>query len=271
MTATNPTDSTNWRIVAASAIGSSHRVTGSPCQDSNWATSCRTTAGREVLLAFAADGAGTAPQGGVGAEAAMEATAAFLTASLDVIPEEGVEALLVECAGRVSARIREVAAAAGLAARDFACTWLGVVATDAAATVVQIGDGGVVIDVGGGLEMPVTPMSGEYANQTYFITDDDALGRVRTASVPGRAARVAVFTDGIQRLAVDLARNSPHEPFFRGFFEVLSQAAAADEDRLHAGLLAFLGGAEVEKRTDDDKTLVLAALGVPAATCCQPA
>jgi hypothetical protein len=132
-------------------------------------------------------------------------------------------------------------------------------------------DGGVVIDVGGGLQMPVTPMSGEYANQTYFITDDDALERVRTATVPGRAERVAVFTDGIQRLAVDLTRNVPHAPFFRGFFEVLSQAAAADEDRLHAGLLDFLGGSEVEKRTDDDKTLVLAALGVPAEPCCHTA
>jgi len=268
MTAANPT---NWRIVGASTIGSSHRATGSPCQDSNWSTSCRTTAGRQVLLAFAADGAGTASQGGAGAEAAMEATAEFLTASLELIPGESAAALLVECAGRVSTRIREVAAAAGLAPRDFACTWLGVVANDTAATVVQIGDGGVVIDVGGGLQMPVTPMSGEYANQTYFITDDDALERVRTATVPGRAERVAVFTDGIQRLAVDLTRNVPHAPFFRGFFEVLSQAAAADEDRLHAGLLDFLGGSEVEKRTDDDKTLVLAALGVPAEPCCHTA
>lgn len=267
----NATKPTTWRIVGASTIGSSHHATGSPCQDSNWSTSCRTTAGRQVLLAFAADGAGTASQGGAGAVAAMEATAEFLTARLEVIPEAGAEALLVECAGQVSTRIRALAAAAGLLPRDFACTWLGVVATDTSATVVQIGDGGVVIDAGVGLEMPVTPMSGEYANQTYFITDDDALGRVRTVTVPGRAERVAVFTDGIQRLAVDLAKNTPHEPFFRGFFEVLSRSAADDEDRLHAGLLSFLGGSEVEKRTDDDKTLVLAALGVPSETCCPTA
>lgn len=38
--------------------------------------------------------------------------------------------------------------AAGLAPRDFACTWLGVVATEALATVIQIGDGGVAIDMG---------------------------------------------------------------------------------------------------------------------------
>ena len=259
----------NWRIVGASTIGTSHRATDTPCQDSNWAMPGRSADGRTVLCAFAADGAGTAPQGGAGAEAAMEATAAFLVTRIGCIPEDGGEALLIECASHVANRIREVAIAAGLTPRDFACTWLGVLATETVATVVQIGDGGVVIDVGRGLEMPVTPMNGEYANQTYFITDDDALERVQTASVPGRAERVAVFTDGIQRIAVDLATNLPHEPFFRGFFDVLSKAIVSDEDRLHDALLAFLGGPAVEQRTDDDKTLVLAARGVPDMICCQ--
>jgi len=265
----NPNNCTHWRIAGASTIGSSHRATGLPCQDSNWSMACRTADGRPVLFAFAADGAGTASQGGAGAEMAMEATAEFLYTSPDGIPDEGAEALLVECAGYVADRIRGGATAAGLAPRDFACTWLGVLATETVATVVQIGDGGVVLDMGRGLEMPVKPMNGEYANQTYFITDDDALERVQTANLPGRAERVAVFTDGIQRIAVDLATNLPHEPFFRGFFDVLSRAVVSDEDRLHDALLGFLGGQAVEQRTDDDKTLVLAALGVPDMISCQ--
>lgn len=264
------TISTTWRIVGASTIGSSHRATGTPCQDSNWSMPGLAADGRTVLCAFAADGAGTAPQGGAGAEAAMEATAEFLRPRLAFMADDGSEAMLRECAGHVAARIRDLADAAGLSPRDYACTWLGVVATETMTTVVQLGDGGVVIDVGRGLEMPITPMNGEYANQTYFITDDEALGRVQTASVPGRAERVAVFTDGIQRIAVDLRTNLPHEPFFRGFFDVLSKAVAGDQDRLQDALLAFLGGAAVEQRTDDDKTLVLAARGVAEETVCQP-
>lgn len=39
----------------------------------------------------------------------------------------------------------------------------------------QIGDGGVVVDFGHGLQLPLTPMVGEYANMTHFITDEDAV------------------------------------------------------------------------------------------------
>ena len=33
----------------------------------------------------------------------------------------------------------------------------------------QIGDGGVVVDLGHGLQLPLTPMAGEYANMTHSL------------------------------------------------------------------------------------------------------
>ena len=61
-------------------------------------------------------------------------------------------------------RIYATADQQGAKARDYACTFLGVVASPSATLLMQIGDGGIVVDVGNGLEVPITPMIGEYAN-----------------------------------------------------------------------------------------------------------
>ena len=93
----------------------------------------------------------------------------------------------------------------GLKARDFACTFLGVLSSALGTLVMQVGDGGVVLDVGSGLETAIVPMSGEYANMTHFVTDEDAIGVLTTKVYPDPALRAAVFSDGLQRLAVNMA------------------------------------------------------------------
>src|SRR5690606_20218465 len=124
--------------------------------------------------------------------------------------------------------------------------------------VMQIGDGGVVVDTGDGLEVAVIPMSGEYANMTHFVTDEDAVNLLITKVYSEPALRVAAFTDGIQRLALNLASNTPHEPFFAPFFSGIAKATAEQAEHLNALLLKFLSSPAVNERTDDDKTLVLA-------------
>jgi hypothetical protein len=121
-----------------------------------------------------------------------------------------------------------------------------------------VGDGGVVVDTGAGLEVAVVPMSGEYANMTHFVTDEDAVTVLATKSYADRALKVAAFTDGIQRLALNMATNTPHEPFFAPFFNGMAKATAEQEDQLQGLLVKFLGSAPVNERTDDDKTLALA-------------
>ena len=124
----------------------------------------------------------------------------------------------------------------------------------------QIGDGGIVVDVGKGLQVPVVPMSGEYANMTQFITDDDAIDVLVSKVFPDIASKVAVFTDGIQRLALNMAANTAHEPFFAPFFKVLASATTGQEDQLQTALARFLNSDAVNERTDDDKTLALGVL-----------
>ena len=93
---------------------------------------------------------------------------------------------------------------------------------------------------------------------TRFITDDDAIAFLATRVYPAKALKVAAFTDGIQRLALNLAANTAHAPFFAPLFAALESAAPEHEDRLQSALAAFLGSTSVNARTDDDKTLALA-------------
>lgn len=247
-----------WRVVAASAVGTSHIAIGSACQDSCLAQVESDPAKSPLLTIFVADGAGSAVHGGAGAELAIEAATAFAGQYYAQSEFALNDHWAVECIQAVRAKIYAAADQQGAKARDYACTFLGVVASPFATLLMQIGDGGIVVDVGNGLEVPITPMVGEYANMTNFVTDENAIDVLAVAALPARAEKVAVFSDGIQRLALNMATNTAHAPFFTPFFTVLATATAAQEENLQAELARFLQSPSVNERTDDDKTLALA-------------
>ena len=188
----------------------------------------------------------------------MEAAATFvhgLDAETLARPDT---ALARQCFAAIRHRVLVEAGARGLQPRDMAATLIGVIGSKTATVVVQIGDGAVVLDIGEGLVVPVPPMTGEYANVTCFLTDDDAMERVQTVAYDSAVLRAAAFTDGLQALALHLASSTPHAPFFDPLFATLSATPDEREDELQAALLAYLSSDRINERTDDDKTLVLA-------------
>lgn len=248
-----------WRGVAASVVGTSHTTTGTGCEDSCLINVEEAENESPFLIIFVTDGAGSALHGGEGAELAIEAASEFVAQQLSNGTEFALnDPLAVECVQAVRARIFERAEQNGGKARDYACTFLGVIASASTTLLMQIGDGGIVVDFGNGLEVPITPQSGEYANMTNFITDENAIDVLKVAVFSDLLQRVAAFTDGIQRLALNLANNTAHSPFFTPFFTVLAKASADQEEGLQNELVKFLGSAAVNERTDDDKTLALA-------------
>ena len=247
-----------WKAVAASEVGTSHIASGKPCEDSCWAQVDSTASGQRILSIFISDGAGSATHGGEGAEIAIDAAAKYMQAKL-ALSEFGLnDDLAVDCCLAVRQQLFSKADTCGLLARDFACTFLGVICSEQATLVLQIGDGGIVVDVGNGLEVPVVPMAGEYANMTHFVTDDDAVTQLATKVFHQPAIRIAAFSDGIQRLALNMATNTAHGPFFEPFFKVLGTVSEEKEDQLQDALVRFLRSDAVNERTDDDKSLALA-------------
>lgn len=250
----------SWLVISASAVGTSHNTTGAPCQDScgGGVETPQIRNPEPLLWLFVADGAGSAPMGGEGADYAIGEAIRFVTEKL-ARKEFGLgDSFACDLIREVRRVLHVEAEKQSRPVRDYACTFLGVVSTKTGTIAFQVGDGGIVLDTGAGLELALIPAQGEYANQTYFVTDDDAIARLQSKAYPDRALRVAAFTDGIQRLALNMATNAPQESFFAPFFAGMAKATFAQEDQLTGLLQQFLASDHVNARTDDDKTLALA-------------
>jgi serine/threonine protein phosphatase PrpC len=251
-----------WNLISASATGTSHTKNNLPCQDAHrWALMQTGT-----LLIAVADGAGSAERSQAGATCAVEVAIAFLEGALTtLVPEDepGWERLLTEAFKQARAAVFALADADNLSPRMFACTLTLVIANDEWLVTGQIGDGVVVAQtLSGELITVAPPQRGEYANETHFLIADDALtnfdGRIyRQHETIEALTALAVMTDGLLRLALDLTVDRPHAPFFTPLLHF--PAAPHDPKEARDQLYAFLDSPRVNARTDDDKTLVLAA------------
>lgn len=254
-----------WRYALASVMGTSHVKSGDPCQDASNCEVVQGPQGSEILIAVAADGAGSAKLSQLGSAETcrfvVDRLYGFIKAGLPVadITREVATSLVLD----TQTHLRVTAEQAGATIRDLACTLIaGVVATDAAAFF-QVGDGVAIV---GPRTEPVDefswifwPERGEYANTTTFLSDEHLADRLQHAAIPYGIDEVAVLTDGIQHLVLDYKEHAAHSPFFSRMMAPLR--AGTDPGHaagLSSALAAYLESPLITDRTDDDKTLVLA-------------
>ncbi|MCD1259729.1 protein phosphatase 2C domain-containing protein [Paenibacillus athensensis] len=257
--------SPRWRYAYGSVKGTSHERDGKPCQDHSACALLTDGAGRDVLVAVASDGAGSAACSEAGSALVC---AMFVEAIRSFLSEEGEIGGLSDdffraWIGQVQEALRLMADAAGVAVREYACTFLAAVVGEEHAAFAQIGDGAIVV---GSTEEPDTyswefwPQQGEYENTTYFITESKAADKLQISlRAGGGGDEVALFSDGLQRLALHYQSQSAHSPFFRPFFAALREETELPcSDKYTRSLIAFLNSRQVNERTDDDKTLIVA-------------
>ena len=121
----------------------------------------------------------------------------------------------------------------------------------------QVGDGAVIIRNGdAGLESLSHGSGEEYVNETTFLTSPGAIDCMHVQVWRGAASGLAVFTDGLERLALKMPSGDPHAPFFKPLFEFCEQPLEPFE--AYQQLEAFLHSPRVAERTEDDLTLLLA-------------
>lgn len=251
----------SWNYIFGNEVGTSHVRAGTRCQDEVAVAVDRTAEGRDVLAIFVCDGAGSAAEGGTGAELAVQASLDFLAEHAPRLDFELSDGLARALLGTARKAIDERGVQSETAVREYACTYLAVLSVDSLGTIViQLGDGGIVVDFGEGLGCLTEPMNGEYANSTRFLTEAGYLELAQIRCVETRVHRAAIFTDGLQSLGIDQATNTPHEPFFRPFFGALeSTPVPKDDDHpLQGAFTRFLQSDQVNQRTDDDKSLAVA-------------
>ncbi|MDO9177861.1 MAG: PP2C family serine/threonine-protein phosphatase [Agitococcus sp.] len=245
-----------WRFMNASVIGTSHQDNETYCQDHHHVEQIWVEK-QSYLLVIVADGAGSALKGGQGSALACHALSTSLKQQLAIA--KTLNQTLVE-QSLVYARelLQQQAQANDLYLRDYATTVLGVIVGQQQALCFQIGDGAIVASVNGYQGLVFWPDNGLYANMTYFLTDDDYAQYLHVQLVEAALGEVALFSDGLQRLALSLETKTPFSPFFEPMFKALRHAQPQDCQLLNQHLAQFLASDSVNKRTDDDKTLVLA-------------
>jgi hypothetical protein len=254
------TEPGDWRYVYASVPGVAHLAGGIDCQDASAVHLLPASERGPILIMVAADGAGSAIQGGIGAELACRAVLAECAARvLDPTAMEwargDAEALLAS----VRAALLRRAAQENRPVREFACTLLGAVVATDRALFLQIGDGAIVIDAGAHYRPVFWPQTGEYANETRFVTDPDATARMESAILTEPVTDIALLSDGLQPLALHYRSQQAHAPFFQPMFQHLSEHPEPGcPDELTLALERFLASPAINQRTHDDKTLILA-------------
>ena len=248
----------HWRVVAASVRGTSHEKTGQPCQDAH----CWDILSDDVLAVAVADGAGSAALGEVGATIAAQTSIDTLRRQAAMPPWPASDAdwrlLLTETLKAAQAAVIAEAQVRAVPTRDLATTLILLIATPVLVAAAQVGDGAAVLGDGcSDIIALTTPQSGEYLNETTFLTSPDALDTAQINVWHGVPAYVAAFSDGLQMLALQMPEGTPHAPFFAPLFQFvarMSDAAAAQEQ-----LTAFLHSPRLRARVDDDVTLLIAA------------
>jgi hypothetical protein len=245
-----------WRVVHARATGTSHITSGLPCQDAlGWRLlPCG-------LLAIAlADGAGSAPMSETGAGLAVEEALTSLENSPANQTPQDMEAwgvAMQQVFQTARARLLREAETVGLPANALATTLTCLIAAEDGLVFGQVGDGLLIARTPqGDLYTLSQAQRGEYANETVFLTMEDALERVYLRAVELDLSGLALMSDGLMRLAVQLPDYTPHSPFF---VPLWAFAARNGPTRLaNLQLAEFLASERVCSRTDDDKSLVIA-------------
>ena len=249
----------SWKYLSSSVTGTAHSDRNEPGQDY-----CRTGAvsfgGQDFFIGLAADGAGSTTQGGTGAEIACEAlylrilSAIREGGNLSSITDGEIRTWVTTSREAILTRAQEDSQRL----KEYACTLIGAVLSNDQAVFFQIGDGCIVTGDDSGYRTVFWPEQGEYANTTFFVTDEEFLEHIRIERRERPPAEIALFTDGLQNLVLSFSTRSVHEGFFRPLFAALRKNPGKGGFDLTSHLHALLSSSDVNARSDDDKTLILA-------------
>lgn len=250
-----------WKIAYASVIGTSHIEKGTECQDRFEYKSLDTPRG-ETLVVVLSDGAGRSEFSQIGAELACN----FFISEIEKLlsDEEGFDNLnrnfAIDWLYCFRQKITEYAEEEEKNVKDFACTFLAGIIWDDGAVFYQVGDGGIIYSPTGESDsfcFGILPATKEYANATDFITEKSAEKRLLCELVQEPIKELAMFTDGIERLATNISAGLPHEPFLIPMMTPLREVNY-DSEILNEKLATFFNSPRINEKTDDDKTLFLA-------------
>ncbi len=254
----SPIGSALWFRCGGSAIGTSHQKNGTPCQD-RAACSTLDQSGDDTLIAVVSDGAGSARYGGEGAQSICKNLSRSMRAyiangnTISELEKDTAEEWLID----VRTRISERAEARDTTPRQFAATFVALIANQNSFVCIAVGDSILAVQPQlGEWSVPIPQMNGEYASSTVFLTQNTFpdFGFVKFNDPLHRAA---LFTDGLEKIAFNAEKIIKGE-FLDSLFDAISDSISPGRSKsVSSELKQWLASDAVCEHTDDDKTLLL--------------
>lgn len=240
-----------WSVHLASATGRHHQDEGSACQD---AAAARTWPGG--FAAAVSDGAGSAPRSAEGARTLVDQVVDLCALQAgkggfswaDDLPR------LIE---QARAAVLALAHSRGHDPRDYAATLVACVVEGSRGCFFHLGDGAGVHCGAAGVTIVSAPENGEFADETYFITQEDWREHLRLTVIDAidDGSLIGLMSDGAMPFVLDRGRHAFYPPFIDPVRRHLAGRTAAEGS---AALLGVLQDPRTLDITSDDKTLVLA-------------
>ncbi len=245
-----------WHFAGTSVAGTKHFDKDIPCQDS---FQYKLLPGGEVAIVVS-DGAGSVGKADEGSAFIVQNAIQFLEESLNLhtpASESEWQYLVRLIYRKTRDALVQNALNSETPLKEYSATMILAVLADEWTIGGSIGDcAAVALKEAGGLFSLCPPQKGEYANVTNFLTQENALDKLDIQIYQETSDGVAVISDGLLELALNITQNKPYSPFFNPLFDFTS--SVEDTKEAERQLSTFLNSKRVNARTDDDKTLVLA-------------
>jgi hypothetical protein len=243
--------------IRASIPGSSHAATGRPCEDHSEVLA---TPDRRWISAVVCDGCGSAAHARDGAVFISQFVARQLAAMAGDLDHRGPGEWAVDRVIMIMVELREAMRLKfGPSLAGHAATIVGTMLSRNGGFVVHHGDGiasgFAVQDAAGGKVLHQAaqsdPENGEYANETFYVTDPGWLKHLRLTPI-GATDCLLLATDGAQAWLYERDRIR-HDRLI----EMLGELYRTEGEQADARLSALLSAPPVARVSNDDKTLVL--------------
>lgn len=248
----------NYKYCFASVIGTSHKITNTAKQDNLCVINLNIN-DKDYFISAVADGAGRAKY----SDRTSKFVCKFLTKKMtnwlkmNELSEfnKNIATSWIRQFQSILKRYMKIYKFETV--KDFATTILFAVLSNRGNIFFQIGDGAISVGNDDNLKCVFKPQKGEYVNTTYFATQDNFEKYLMFEKNNDNIERFAMQTDGIETISL-INYKEPSLAFFNPLFDCLRVESLGYSEDLSVELSEFLASDRVNKRTNDDKTLVIA-------------
>lgn len=249
----------SWKIASASVPGFDHLDNGVPCQDAY----AYLETDKKVIICALCDGAGSAQNAELGSKVISEAIVRNIwqgiknsNKPIDIfLQKDSVESEIIMAIEHTRTNMMQLFQCDNSGLSDFHSTLIGVVASLNGGVIFHVGDGCAFSSKFNELRDSSisSPQNGEYANETYFVTQENWKNHLRFIFFDANFDFIVLMSDGVTPFALDKGGLLPFEDFFNPLNGYLS---SHDNPEASRAIKKYLEDERIRNITGDDKTFV---------------